>query len=76
MSNPIVNWPNLNIVGTITPDAIITSTIRVSTMIVDRNSPPSNAGSPGQQGEIVVAPGFIYTCVAPNTWERVATATW
>jgi hypothetical protein len=70
------NWNNLGVVGAITPDSIITPTIRVSTFIVDRNSPPNNAGSPGQQGEIVVAPGFIYVCTAPNTWQRVAVATW
>lgn len=65
------NWNNLNVTGTITPDAI-----RCGQIIFSLNEPPIHAGSPGQPGEMIVAPGFIYTCVAPHTWERVATATW
>ena len=37
---------------------------------------PASATAPGTKGEVVVVTGFVYTCTATNTWERVATATW
>lgn len=37
---------------------------------------PATAASAGKKGQIKVATGFIYICVANNTWQRVATATW
>ena len=39
---------------------------------------PATATSPGKAGQIVIGGGFIYHCVADNTWERAAlvTATW
>lgn len=39
---------------------------------------PATATSPGKAGTIVIAGGFIYVCVATDTWERAAlvTATW
>lgn len=67
----INNWPNLNVTGRITPDSISSGQI-----IFSLNEPPIHAGSPGEPGEVIIAPDFIYTCVAPHTWQRVATATW
>lgn len=37
---------------------------------------PATAASPGTTGQIAVASGFFYACVATNTWQRVAIATW
>lgn len=37
---------------------------------------PLTAASAGSPGDYAVAPGFLYVCVAANTWQRVATATW
>lgn len=75
------NWGNLGVTGTITPDAIVTSELSTtgvvsSTLRIGLNTPPSSATDPGQPGEIIIAPGFIYICVEEDTWERVATATW
>lgn len=37
---------------------------------------PATAASSGTTGQIAIEAGFLYTCVATDTWERVATATW
>lgn len=37
---------------------------------------PAAADSPGTQGQIAYELGFLYICVAPDTWERVAVTTW
>jgi hypothetical protein len=37
---------------------------------------PATATSTGTTGQIAIEAGFIYTCVATNSWERVATAAW
>ena len=37
---------------------------------------PASAGATGVAGTITYASGFIYVCVATNTWQRVAIATW
>lgn len=41
-----------------------------------RVTPPSTASSTGTAGDYAVAAGYFYQCVATNTWQRVATATW
>jgi hypothetical protein len=37
---------------------------------------PASAGATGATGTIAWDANFIYICVAPNTWKRVAIATW
>jgi len=37
---------------------------------------PATATSPGMTGEIRWASGFIYVCVATNTWQRSPLTTW
>lgn len=39
-------------------------------------SAPANASSPGTPGQIAYSSNFIYVCIATNTWERVAIASW
>lgn len=39
-------------------------------------SAPANADSAGTAGQWAWDTGFIYVCVATNTWKRVAIATW
>ena len=34
------------------------------------------AGATGVAGTITYASGFVYVCVATNTWQRAAIATW
>ena len=37
---------------------------------------PASASALGNTGDIAFDAAFIYICVAPNTWERVALSTW
>ena len=37
---------------------------------------PATAAATGVAGDYAVAAGFIYICVATNTWQRAVTATW
>ena len=37
---------------------------------------PASASAPGVAGQIRYASGYLYVCVAANTWHRVAIATW
>lgn len=37
---------------------------------------PATAASPGIVGQYAVETGFVYHCVATDTWERTAIATW
>lgn len=37
---------------------------------------PSTATSTGNKGDVRFGNGYIYVCVAPNTWKRAAIATW
>jgi hypothetical protein len=36
---------------------------------------PATAASTGRAGQIAYGGGFLYVCVATNTWQRVAIAT-
>jgi hypothetical protein len=40
------------------------------------SAPPANASATGVAGSITWDSGFLYVCVATNTWKRVAIATW
>lgn len=37
---------------------------------------PGTAADSGTVGQIAVASGFIYVCVATDTWKRAALSTW
>lgn len=39
-------------------------------------SVPASAASVGTAGQIAYESGFVYVCVATDTWQRVALATW
>lgn len=39
-------------------------------------SPPSTASSTGRAGEVRYDSGYVYVCVATNTWKRAALSTW
>lgn len=48
----------------------------LNNVIVPVKTAPASAGDTGTAGEIRVVSGFIYCCVATDTWQRVAIATW
>jgi hypothetical protein len=37
---------------------------------------PATATSTGTAGQVAYAAGFLYVCVATNTWRRVALSSW
>ena len=37
---------------------------------------PSSATAVGEKGQIAQDDSYLYVCIATNTWERVAIATW
>jgi homoaconitase/3-isopropylmalate dehydratase large subunit len=56
---------NINFLG-VDGDTVRVTTIRT----------PASAAATGLKGEICWDSGYLYICVATNTWQRVATATW
>jgi hypothetical protein len=53
-----------------------TGEIEFSGKIQIASHPPANASAEGNAGTIAWDSGFIYICVADNTWKRVAISTW
>jgi hypothetical protein len=39
-------------------------------LVLDKTLAPTTSGSPGTVGQIVWDSGYIYVCVAANTWKR------
>jgi len=39
-------------------------------------SVPATATSAGTAGQLAYASGYLYVCVATNTWRRVALSSW
>lgn len=37
---------------------------------------PTTATDPGQLGQIAFDAGYVYVCVADNTWRRAALTSW
>ncbi len=44
--------------------------------ICSLNTAPANASAPGTTGEIRITSGFIYVCIATNTWVRAPLTSW
>jgi hypothetical protein len=44
--------------------------------VSDLNTAPASATAPGTKGEIRITTGYIYVCIATNTWVRAALSTW
>ena len=59
-------------------DGLINSTDSSNVSHVDSQvvDVPANASSSGVAGQIAFATGFLYICIAANTWEKVVIATW
>jgi hypothetical protein len=50
--------------------------LNINTLRVAAPAVPATAAAAGSVGQIAWDSGFIYVCVAANTWKRVAIATW
>ena len=71
---------NDKVIGTDADDSSLTKNFTLSTLNTYLSgkhvSVPATADATGTAGDYAVEVGFLYTCVATNTWERVATAAW
>jgi hypothetical protein len=48
----------------------------VTSRVITKIETPASAVAAGVAGQIVADAGFIYVCVATNTWVKAAIATW
>jgi len=53
-----------------------TGTLKVERFRVTKTQSPATPGSPGLTGEITWDGGWLYVCVAPNSWVRAGLYTW
>lgn len=63
------------IVGTDDGSSDATKNFELGSLTV-AGTAPATAASTGTTGQIAVASGHLYVCVATDTWERVVIATW
>jgi len=61
-------------IGTYSPTHALD--INADTIRLEQRRTIANSYDPGWQGEICYDDNYVYVCVAPNTWKRLALATW
>jgi hypothetical protein len=71
--NVIIGSANDTFLGRVQVTGLMRAT---SFSVFNLNTAPASATAAGVTGEIRFSNGFIYLCVATNTWQRVAIATW
>lgn len=71
LSDRIKNLEGNDSLGMVETIDISGNTLRIRTARV-----PASASAPGNTGEIAWGSSFLYICIAPNTWRRIAHATW
>lgn len=49
--------------------------LTVNSITISSGGAPGSSGAAGTPGQIAWSSGFIYVCVAENTWKRAALAT-
>ena len=52
------------------------STLRVPRFRITQTQSPATPTSTGQTGEITWDAGWLYVCIAPNTWRRAGLFAW
>ena len=70
-------WNDINIIAA--GDINIESggfTIFYSTLVLDSGDVPINSGDAGVVGQFAWSSGFVYICIATNTWRRIQHNTW
>lgn len=48
----------------------------VGSITVSSSGAPASASSPGSPGQIAWDAGYVYVCVATNTWKRASLTSW
>jgi hypothetical protein len=61
-------------VGTLAPAVALD--VNANSIRIRTAKTPATAGAAGIQGEVAWDAGYVYVCVATNTWKRAAIATW
>ena len=62
--------------GTLTAGNLTTAGTAMTDILIVGSNPPATASSAGTSGTITYDNDYIYVCIATNTWERTAIATW
>lgn len=57
-------------------DKINTNFANLNTDKIQWSAVPATAGAAGTAGQVAYESGYLYVCVATNTWLRVAIVTW
>jgi hypothetical protein len=76
VSSAVERFVSLQNTGAGVMSLIVEGTITGSNLIVTTSQTPASASATGTTGTIAWDSGFLYVCVATNTWKRVAIATW
>lgn len=66
---------NQDVRSTASP-TFVTNTSSGNTIIIANSKTPTSSSDTGMQGQICWDSGFIYVCIATNTWKRIAILTW
>lgn len=72
----LVNDASDSTTGTLTAAGFTTTGTTTTDVLVVGSNAPATASSAGTVGTITYDNDYIYVCIATNTWERVAIATW
>ena len=59
-----------------TIDAALGNTDWQNASVIPIVAAPTSASDTGTAGEVRIVSGFLYCCVATDTWQRVVIATW
>lgn len=62
--------------GSVGPTGATGATGTTGSIGITGPTTPASSSAAGVAGTVVWDSGFIYVCVATNTWKRVAIATW
>lgn len=49
--------------------------VSTANLVIRSSTVPATSSSPGVQGQVVWDSGFVYVCVATNSWKRAALTT-
>jgi hypothetical protein len=76
LDNPLTISRSSGNIGVGNSDAQTRLDISDDSIRVREPMTPASSSAPGQVGEIAWDNGYVYVCVAPNTWKRAALSSW
>jgi hypothetical protein len=72
----VIGWNLPNTQGNVGEYLTVNADAEMEWKTVVRTTAPASAGSTGQAGQIAFDSGYVYVCIATDTWKRAALATW